>query len=77
MMQSLHWIFDHDEEIQEEKFILPFAYWEYGVTLFLRGKLDHARKIWETAAGINGYEFEFRLAMRLHLALMKLKGISD
>ncbi|KAG9285724.1 hypothetical protein G9A89_001612 [Geosiphon pyriformis] len=73
---SLNWIFDHDNEINEEKFIVPFAYWESGVTAFLRGNTDRARAVWDTAAGFNGYEFEFRLAMRLHLALMKVKDMS-
>nr|CAG8490397.1 425_t:CDS:2 [Entrophospora candida] len=70
-----NWIFDHNDKIDEEKYILPFTYWEWGVGLYLKGKYDKARLAWEEALEFNGYEFEFRLAMRLHLSFMKLNDI--
>ncbi|CAI2195762.1 508_t:CDS:2, partial [Funneliformis geosporum] len=70
--QCFNWIFDHDDDIVEDKFIKPFAYWEMGVAAFLKGNLEKAKLAWEEAANFNGYEFEFRLAMRLHLSLMKV-----
>ena len=58
--QCLKWIFDHEGDIIEDKFIEPFAYWEMGVTAFLKGNLEQAKLVWEEAANFNGYEFEFR-----------------
>ncbi|CAJ0867945.1 10546_t:CDS:2 [Entrophospora sp. SA101] len=55
-----NWIFDHNDKIDEEKYILPFTYWEWGVGLYLKGKYDKARLAWEEALEFNGYEFEFR-----------------
>ncbi|CAG8539021.1 3587_t:CDS:10 [Funneliformis mosseae] len=70
--QCFSWIFDHNDDIVDDKFIEPFAYWEMGVAAFLKGHLEKAKLSWEEAANFNGYEFEFRLAMRLHLSLMKI-----
>jgi len=58
--QCLKWIFDHDDSIVDDKFIEPFAYWEMGITAFLKGDLENAKLAWEEASNFNGYEFEFR-----------------
>lgn len=73
--KCLKLIFDHEGDIADDKFIEPFAYWEMGVAAFLSGNLEQAKLLWEEAANFNGYEFEFRLAMRLHLSFMKLNDM--
>ncbi|CAB4380674.1 unnamed protein product [Rhizophagus irregularis] len=73
--QCLRWILDHNGDIVDDKFIEPFAFWEMGVAAFLNENLEKAKLVWEETANFNGYEFEFRLAMRLHLSLMKLNDM--
>ncbi|CAG8599693.1 1897_t:CDS:10, partial [Paraglomus brasilianum] len=74
--ECLTWIFDRDDRIKEDKFVLPFAYWEAGLIAYLKGNLEKAHGLWEEAGRISGYEFELRLALRLHLGIMKVNDLT-
>ena len=66
--ECLTWIFDREDRIKEDKFVLPFAYWEAGVTAYLKGNLEKAHGLWEEASRISGYEFELRWVIVLYLS---------
>ncbi|CAO3608881.1 unnamed protein product [Cunninghamella blakesleeana] len=65
----LNWVIDHKEHIKFSKWIVPFAYWESGVTLWALEEFKRARSLWEQALSFSGYDFEYRLAIRLNLAI--------
>lgn len=67
----LNWILDHKEHIKEETWVLPFTYWESGVTSWGLGNYKKSRKLWELAMACTKYDFEYRMAVRLSLALSK------
>ncbi|KAI8990834.1 hypothetical protein BDF20DRAFT_5040 [Mycotypha africana] len=67
----LNWILDHKDSIKEENWVVPFAYWECGVTSWGLGNYRKSRKLWQMAMSYTKYEFEYRLAVRLSLALSK------
>ncbi|KAG0173841.1 Tetratricopeptide repeat protein 39C [Apophysomyces sp. BC1034] len=65
----LNWIIDHKDHIKQSKWIVPFAYWESGVTCWAIDDFKRARALWETALSYSGYDLEYRLAIRLNLAV--------
>ncbi|KAI8336682.1 hypothetical protein BC941DRAFT_353711 [Chlamydoabsidia padenii] len=65
----LNWVIDHKEHIKHSKWIVPFAYWESGITLWALDEYKRARALWEQALSFSGYDFEYRLAIRLNLAI--------
>ncbi|KAI8876024.1 hypothetical protein K501DRAFT_285739 [Backusella circina FSU 941] len=67
----LNWILDHKQCIKSENWIVPFTYWESGVTSWGLGNYKKSRKLWQLAMGCTKYDFEYRMAVRLSLALSK------
>ncbi|KAI8993499.1 hypothetical protein BDB01DRAFT_776482 [Pilobolus umbonatus] len=67
----LNWILDHKECIQVETWVLPFTYWESGITSWGLGDYNKSRKLWQLAMGCTKYDFEYRMAVRLSLAISK------
>ncbi|KAL1932384.1 hypothetical protein VTP01DRAFT_9440 [Rhizomucor pusillus] len=67
----LNWIIDHKDQITTDKWIIPFAFWEAGVTSWGLDYKTRARTFWETALRHSKYDFEYRLAMTLNLALTR------
>ncbi|KAI8877018.1 hypothetical protein K501DRAFT_199138 [Backusella circina FSU 941] len=65
----LNWIIDNKEKFKYTKWLIPFTYWECGNTCWGTGDFEKARHLWETALSFSGYEFEYRLATRLNLAI--------
>ncbi|GAA5795759.1 hypothetical protein HPULCUR_001121 [Helicostylum pulchrum] len=67
----LNWIMDHKHHLKSETWIIPFTYWESGVTSWGLGDFAKSRKVWELALACTKYTFEYRMAVRLSLALSK------
>ncbi|KAL7326346.1 hypothetical protein PS15p_208701 [Mucor circinelloides] len=67
----LNWIIDHKEQIEVDKWIVPFAYWEAGVTAWGMDNKTRSRSFWESALRFSKFDFEYRLAMRVNLAITK------
>ncbi|KAI9497667.1 hypothetical protein BDB00DRAFT_803535 [Zychaea mexicana] len=65
----LNWILDNRKRILHTKWIVPFAYWESGVTCWCMEEHGRARSLWEAALSFSGYPLEYRLAIRLNLAI--------
>lgn len=59
----LNWIIDQKESITTESWLVPFAYWESGVTSWGLDNKQRSRALWETALSFNSYDFEYRLSM--------------
>ncbi|KAF7721417.1 hypothetical protein EC973_004703 [Apophysomyces ossiformis] len=59
----LNWIIDHKERITVDKWIVPFAFWEAGVTSWGLENKARSRMFWETALKYTKYDFEYRLAV--------------
>ncbi|OZJ04448.1 hypothetical protein BZG36_02815 [Bifiguratus adelaidae] len=74
---NLNWIFDHRAHINNDKWVVPFALWQAGVTTWCLDKKQKARQLWESAQRFSNYDFEFRLAVRLNLAILSCneKGV--
>ncbi|KAI8146065.1 hypothetical protein BJV82DRAFT_643356 [Fennellomyces sp. T-0311] len=71
----LNWVMDHKDCIKFETWVVPFAYWEAGVTSWGLGNIKKSRKLWQMALSCNKYDFEYRMAVRLSLALSKCDEI--
>lgn len=70
---SFQWIFDHPKSVGEDTYIVPFAQYEAGVLAFEEKSVNVCRKHLESARDYSTeFNFEYRLAMRIHLALLKL-----
>ncbi|CDH49342.1 tetratricopeptide repeat protein partial [Lichtheimia corymbifera JMRC:FSU:9682] len=67
----LNWVMDHKDYIKHETWVVPFAYWEAGVTSWGLGNVKKSRKLWQLALSCNKYDFEYRMAVRLSLALSR------
>ncbi|KAI8147819.1 hypothetical protein BJV82DRAFT_664174 [Fennellomyces sp. T-0311] len=65
----LNWIVDHKSRITYSKWVLPYAYWESGVVSWYLGDLKRARALWNSALTHSGYDFEYKLAIQLNLAI--------
>ncbi|KAG0376083.1 tetratricopeptide repeat domain 39A [Mortierella sp. AD032] len=78
--ESLNWVMDLPAgKIVEEKWVVPFACWEAGVGSWMEDKdlagdnrWARAKGFWDKAMGFSGYEFEFRLSVRIHAATMRI-----
>jgi len=83
--ESLNWVMELSSgKITEEKWVVPFACWEAGVGSWMEDKtLDGDRKwirakgFWDKAASYSGYEFEFRLSIRIHAAMMRIQELVE
>ncbi|KAI9253060.1 hypothetical protein EDC94DRAFT_620056 [Helicostylum pulchrum] len=71
----LNWVLDHKHCVKEETWVIPFTYWESGVTSWGLGNLKKSRKLWQMAMSCTKYDFEYRMAVRLSLALSKCDEI--
>ncbi|CEI96153.1 hypothetical protein RMCBS344292_10320 [Rhizopus microsporus] len=67
----LNWVLDHKDCIKHETWVVPFAYWESGITAWGLGNYTKSRKLWQLAMTCTKYDFEYRMAVRLSLALSK------
>ncbi|KAI9269287.1 hypothetical protein BDA99DRAFT_546339 [Phascolomyces articulosus] len=65
----LNWIIDHKENLDAETWVVPFALWEAGVACWHVNNRDRSRHVWEMALEFSTYDFEYRLAVRLNLAM--------
>ncbi|KAI9287302.1 hypothetical protein BC943DRAFT_374891 [Umbelopsis sp. AD052] len=65
----LNWILDHKEMIKQDTWVVPYAYWEAGITTWGLGQTQKSRKLWESGLTYSKFEFEYRLAVRINLAL--------
>ncbi|KAI9470939.1 MAG: hypothetical protein EXX96DRAFT_373245 [Benjaminiella poitrasii] len=75
----LNWILDHKNRVENENWVIPFTYWESGVSSWGMGNYKKSRKLWQLAMTSSKYDFEYRMAVRLSLALGKCDemGISQ
>ncbi|RCI00212.1 hypothetical protein CU098_000269, partial [Rhizopus stolonifer] len=70
-ISHLNWVLDHKQSIKTESWVVPFTYWESGVTSWGLGNYQKSRKLWQMAMTCTKYDFEYRMAVRLSLALSK------
>ncbi|KAI9467864.1 MAG: hypothetical protein EXX96DRAFT_538254 [Benjaminiella poitrasii] len=70
-ISSLNWIIDHKQKLKSETWIIPFAYWEAGITSWGLNDYAKSRRIWEQALSCTKYALKYRLNVRLSLALNK------
>ncbi|KAI9030142.1 hypothetical protein CLU79DRAFT_734276 [Phycomyces nitens] len=68
-ISHLNWIIDHKESIKHETWVAPFAYWESGITSWGLGNPQKSRQLWQLALACTKYDFEYRMSVRLTLAL--------
>ncbi|KAF9430109.1 Tetratricopeptide repeat protein 39B [Podila epigama] len=71
-------------KVQEEKWVVPFACWEAGVGAWMEDAVQQgdrrwsrAKTMWDKAMTFTGYEFEFRLSIRIHAATMKIQDLVE
>ncbi|ORX61966.1 hypothetical protein DM01DRAFT_1392099 [Hesseltinella vesiculosa] len=67
----VNWIVDHSDDIEVDRWLLPFTYWQAGLIAWHMDNRTHARQLWEQACCYKHYPFETRLTMKIHLALQK------
>ncbi|KAI8886218.1 hypothetical protein K501DRAFT_292927 [Backusella circina FSU 941] len=67
----LNWIIDRKDKVLIDKWIVPFAYWETGMTSWHLGQKARSRVFWEKALSYSKYDFEYRLALRVNLAITR------
>ncbi|KAI8085121.1 uncharacterized protein BX664DRAFT_179271 [Halteromyces radiatus] len=65
----LNWIIDHQQNISQDSWAVPFALWEAGISCWFLERRERSRHLWEKALGHSKFDFEHRLAVRLNLAL--------
>ncbi|KAJ9064924.1 hypothetical protein DSO57_1025262 [Entomophthora muscae] len=71
--ESFKWIFDHPKAGGDDTYILPFAFYESGVLAHELSDYEKCRQQLTSARDYSGeYNFEYRLALRIHLILLKL-----
>ncbi|KAJ2959478.1 hypothetical protein NQZ79_g5084 [Umbelopsis isabellina] len=71
----LNWIIDHKDRMTNEKWIVPYAYWEAGLVTWINGDKLKSRILWETALTQTKFDFEYRLAVRLNLAISRAEDL--
>ncbi|KAG0229310.1 hypothetical protein BGW42_001650 [Actinomortierella wolfii] len=83
--ECLKWVVElNPTKILEEKWVLPFACWEAGNGYWIQdkdvpadGRWKRAKAMWDKAMSFSGYEFEFRLSIRVHAAMMRIEDLLD
>ncbi|KAG2194527.1 hypothetical protein INT47_005731 [Mucor saturninus] len=65
----INWIIDNKEKFKHSNWIVPFAYWESGNICWGTEEFKRARALWESTLTYSGFDFEYRLATRLNLAI--------
>ncbi|KAI9004849.1 hypothetical protein CLU79DRAFT_852429 [Phycomyces nitens] len=71
----LNWIIDHRESFESESWVVPYAFWESGVSCWNLDDKARARRVWEMALTCSKYDFEYRLSVRLGLALTRAEEL--
>ncbi|GAB5592177.1 hypothetical protein Unana1_07077 [Umbelopsis nana] len=71
----LNWIIDHKDRMADEKWIVPYAFWEAGLVTWASGDKLKSRTLWETALSQTKFDFEYRLAIRLNLAISRAEDL--
>ncbi|KAI8365758.1 hypothetical protein BD560DRAFT_401609 [Blakeslea trispora] len=72
----LNWIIDHRSNIKIDTWVLPFAYWEVGCTSRILNHHKRAQEFWKAALSYKKHDFEYRLAMRIHVAMTQASSNS-
>ncbi|KAI8343266.1 hypothetical protein BC941DRAFT_448087 [Chlamydoabsidia padenii] len=67
----LNWILDHQRHFKHDPWLVPFTYWESGVTCWHLGQYAKSRRLWQQALAYTDYAFGYRMTLRLSLALNK------
>ncbi|KAI8086338.1 uncharacterized protein BX664DRAFT_282174 [Halteromyces radiatus] len=67
----LNWIVDHKDDIDMDQWVIPFTFWEAGITAWNMDNRTRGRELWEKAATYKNYAFENRMALKIHLTLSK------
>ncbi|KAI8335366.1 hypothetical protein BC941DRAFT_430121 [Chlamydoabsidia padenii] len=68
---DLDWLMAKKHRLESEDWLLPFVYWETGVTYWGMGEQQKSQDLWQLALSYTRYDFEFRMASRIHLAMVK------
>ncbi|CAO3593417.1 unnamed protein product [Absidia cylindrospora] len=71
----LDWLMKRKHHLENEEWLLPFIYWEAGVTHWGLENQRKSREWWQLALSCTRYDFEFRMASRVHLALEKCDAL--
>ncbi|KAF9917811.1 Tetratricopeptide repeat protein 39B [Lobosporangium transversale] len=83
--ECLDWVVElPTSKTLEEKWVIPFACWEAGVGSWMEDRAlkgdkqwARAKMYWDKAASYSGYEFEFRLSIRIHAAMMRIQELVE
>ncbi|KAF9940591.1 Tetratricopeptide repeat protein 39B [Modicella reniformis] len=83
--ECLNWVIKLPAgKIADEKWVVPFAHWEAGIGCWMEDKnlkgdnrWIRAKALWDKAASFSGYEFEFRLSIRIHAAMMRINELGE
>ncbi|CAO3643823.1 unnamed protein product [Cunninghamella echinulata] len=67
----LNWIADHAQDIEMDRWVIPYTYWEAGITAWNLDDRTKGREFWEKAARYKNYTFENQMTMKIHIALNK------
>ncbi|KAI8338497.1 hypothetical protein BC941DRAFT_451679 [Chlamydoabsidia padenii] len=70
----LNWIVDNKNDIKADQWVIPFTFWEAGITAWNRDDRTRGRELWEKASRYKNYSFEGRLSWKIHLALAKAEA---
>ncbi|KAI8060004.1 hypothetical protein BC940DRAFT_247188 [Gongronella butleri] len=72
---DIQWLTAHQAYLRQEDWLIPFIYWEAGVAHW--GLDDHrkSREWWQQALSCANYDFEYRMASRVHLAFDKCDAL--
>ncbi|ORZ21705.1 hypothetical protein BCR42DRAFT_434594 [Absidia repens] len=68
---DLEWVLEKKQLIESEGWLLPFVYYETGVTYWGLGNQQRSRDLWQLALSCAKHDFEIRIAGRIHLAMEK------
>ncbi|KAI8090214.1 uncharacterized protein B0P05DRAFT_529838, partial [Gilbertella persicaria] len=71
----LNWVIDHKDTMTADSWVLPFAYWEVGTTCWNLNHKTRAKEFWKTASRFTGYNFEYKLATRVYLAVTQAEKL--
>eukprot|EP01111_Echinosteliopsis_oligospora_P015524 TRINITY_DN6163_c0_g1_i1.p1 TRINITY_DN6163_c0_g1~~TRINITY_DN6163_c0_g1_i1.p1 ORF type:complete len:603 (+),score=113.39 TRINITY_DN6163_c0_g1_i1:97-1905(+) len=69
---EIQFVFENEENIKGDTFIPPFAYYELGSLYYTDGSIKESRDAFNKSKEFSKFNFEFRLALRLQLAIMEL-----
>ncbi|CAO3661868.1 unnamed protein product [Rhizopus stolonifer] len=70
----VNWMMDHLDHVKGS-WLVPFIYWEAGVTSWGLGDYTKSRKVWELAMAHKKSLFEYQLTVKLSLALRRCEDM--